>query len=123
MRFEFQSADEDEYAGTMKRISTAFARLRRANAAMKHEDGRRAAASLETDFRWVSRYWERTGNVEATKLARQATAAARTTNRASTTMDMAALGRAEQSLERSCRECHARFRERLADGTYRIKRR
>ena len=48
-------------------------------------------------------------------------AAADATIAASTAMDMTTLTSAQQKLQRSCQTCHQAHRERLQDGTYRMK--
>jgi hypothetical protein len=58
---------------------------------------------------------------DAAGFAKSAVAAADATATASQKMDMATLGESQKTLAAACQSCHMAHRERLPDGTFKIK--
>jgi hypothetical protein len=112
---------EDEYSKTMKQIGPTFQNLQKNNAAMNHAEGAQDARKLASWFLDVQAYWEAKKVDDATGFAKTAVKAAQDTETASTAMNMMALGDAQKALAGACQSCHTAHRERLADGTFRIK--
>jgi uncharacterized protein YcnI len=110
-----------DYAKAMKEIGPAFAALQRDNAAMNHADGIKQAQLLSDRFKDVQAYWQAKKVDDAVTAAGDAVAAADATIKASTVMDMTALTSSQQKLSASCTACHTAHREKLADGSYKLK--
>jgi hypothetical protein len=115
------SMTDEDYENTMKKIGSTFRSLRFNNEAMNHVDGAREARRLADWFADVQRYWQAKRADDAVGFARQAVGAARKIEEASTVMNMDDLMNAEKTLAAACESCHTTYREKLADGTFRIK--
>lgn len=113
-------SDED-YDKIMKQVGPTFMNLQRDNATMNHAQGAKNAQMLAAWFKEVQTYWEAKKVEDAAGFAKNAVAAAEATVKASASMDMAALGDAQKTLAGACQSCHTAHRERLPDGTFRIK--
>jgi len=110
-----------DYQKAMKEISPAFMALQRDNASMNHADGEKQAQLLSDRFKDVQAYWEAKKVGDAVEFAKGAIAAADATVKASASMDMTTLTSAQQKLQAACAGCHMAHRERLQDGTYKMK--
>ena len=110
-----------DYVKAMKEIGPAFAAMQRDNAAMNHADGIKQAQLLSDRFKDVQAYWQAKKVDDASTAAGNAVEAADATIKASTVMDMTALTSSQQKLSASCTSCHTAHREKLADGSYKMK--
>jgi hypothetical protein len=110
-----------DYAKAMKEIGPTFMSLQRANASMNHSQGEKDAQRLSDLFSSVQVYWEARKAVDAVGFAKSAVAAADATVKASAQMDMSALTASQQKLSAACSGCHMAHRDKLADGSYKIK--
>ena len=88
---------------------------------MDHAAGVKNAQKLEQWFNDVQRYWEAKKVPDAVAFAKTAATAAQTTVSASVAMNMQALEDAQKALTGACQGCHSAHRERLPDGTFKIK--
>jgi len=110
-----------DYQKAMKEIGPAFMALQRDNASMSHADGEKQAQLLSDRFKDVQAYWEAKKASDAVEFAKGAIAAADATVKASASMDMTTLTSSQQKLQAACAGCHMAHRDRLQDGTYKIK--
>jgi hypothetical protein len=110
-----------DYVKAMKEINPTFMSLQRANASMNHAQGEKDAQKLSELFTNVQVYWEARKVDDAVGFAKSAVAAADATVKASAQMDMTALTSSQQKLLAACQGCHMAHRDRLPDGTYKIK--
>jgi hypothetical protein len=113
---------DEGYEKVMKEIGSTFRSLQINNKVMNHGDGEREARRLATWFRDVQAYWEARKVEDAAGFARTAIKAAEDIQKSSTVMNMDVLQSAEKALAGACQSCHAVHRERLPDGTFRMKR-
>jgi len=110
-----------DYQKAMKDIGPAFMALQRDNASMSHADGEKQAQLLSDRFKEVQAYWEAKKVSDAVEFAKSAVAAADATIKASSAMDMTTLTSSQQKLQAACAGCHMAHRERLPDGSYKMK--
>jgi hypothetical protein len=110
-----------EYEKVMKDIASTFRSLQINNKAMNHGDGEREARRLATWFQDIRAYWEARKADKAVGYAATAVKAAEDIEHSSTAMNMAVLQSAEKTLAGTCQACHMEYRERLPDGSFRIK--
>jgi hypothetical protein len=109
------------YEKVMKEIGSTFRSLQINNKVMNHADGEREARRLATWFRDVQAYWEAKKVEDAAGFARSAVAAAQQIEKSSAAMQMDVLQDAERTLATACESCHKAHRERLPDGSFRIR--
>lgn len=110
-----------DYAKTMKDINPTFQSLTRDNSSMNHAQGEKDAQKLSDLFKDVQAYWEAKKTADAVEFSKAAVAAADATVKASASMDMTTLTTAQQKLSASCTGCHMAHRDKLPDGSYKIK--
>lgn len=113
-------SDED-YVKTMKQIAPAFQSLQKNNTAMNYADAATDAQKLEASFKEVQAYWEAKKIEDAIGFAKKAVAAAQDASREAAAMSASGLADAQKALGGTCQGCHTAHREKLADGSYRIK--
>jgi cytochrome c556 len=77
--------------------------------------------TLIEQFTKVNAYWNNRREEDAIALSDQALAAARVFQRAGAAGDFDLANRAFTELRGTCMECHNQYRERDADGNWRIK--
>ncbi len=112
---------DEQYVNTMKQIGPTFQTLLKNNESMDHAAGVKNAQRLEQWFNDVQRYWEAKKVANAAAFAKSAAAAAQMTVSASVAMNMMVLDESEKKLRDACQGCHTAHRERLPDGTFKIK--
>jgi hypothetical protein len=115
------TAEEEAYSQTMKRISPAFNALRNSiegsNAAVAKEN----VVVLKRAFAETEGFWKTKGRADALQWAQDAR------RQVDSIEGFVAAGKwddikaAAGDLTKMCQSCHAAYRERLDDGTYRIK--
>jgi cytochrome c556 len=110
-----------DYDKLMKQIGPAFQSLQKDNGTMNHMQGVKDAQMLSDAFKQIEAYWEAKKVDDAAGFAKNAVMMADETVKASGTMDMPTLGSAQKSLAADCQSCHNAHREKLPDGTYKIK--
>jgi hypothetical protein len=114
------SSDED-FSKAMKEVNAQNGTLRKATASASEADVVASAAKLETLFKDVQAYWEMKKVDDAVTASKNAVAAAQAVSKAAAAHDMPAATAATQTLGGQCMACHTAHRERLPDGTFKIK--
>jgi Ankyrin repeat len=112
---------EADYSMAMKEVAMQAAALRKALTSASEDDTANAAARLEAVFKEVQAFWAAKKLEYATTEASNAVAAAQAVSKAVAAHDMDTAGLAAQKVNGSCTACHAAHRERLPDGTFKIK--
>jgi hypothetical protein len=120
MAMKAPMTDED-YSKTMKQIAPTFQSLQKNNTAMNYADATSDAKKLEAWFKDVQGYWEAKKVDDAVGFAKTAITAAQDTSKASAAMSATGLTDAQKALGGACQGCHTAHRERLPDGSYKMK--
>jgi hypothetical protein len=110
-----------DYSKAMKEVGTTSAALRKSIATPSEADAAAAAARLETIFKDVQAYWDGKKVDDAAGFAKNAVAAAQAVSKAVAAHDMPAAGAANQTLGAQCMSCHMAHRDRLPDGSFKMK--
>jgi hypothetical protein len=105
----------------MNKIGPLFMALGKENAAMQHAQAAADAKTLSDLFKQVQAYWEAKKVDDAVMFSKMAVQAADDTVKNSTTMNMTALAENQKAMQSACAGCHMAHRERLPDGTFKIK--
>lgn len=112
--------EEQAFDAVMKRVQPAFAALRQAVADSNGETTKAQAAILRQAFTETGAFFKKRGKPDAEKWALEARTHAESLERASAgKWDDAKT--ALPALQQSCSSCHAVYRERQDDGSYRIR--
>jgi hypothetical protein len=115
------TAEEAAYAAVMKRVGPGFAELRQAVSASNAEAASAAAASLEQALAETETFWKTRRRPDAIKWSVDARRALDAARRAARSGRWDEVKTSVSGLGQACQECHAAYRVRLDDGTYRIK--
>ena len=113
--------DEAEYAKNMKSINVTNKSLRANMMAKNGEGAAKDAKALAEAFGQAEKFWKQRGTEDAV----QSTLAAK--NAFEKVAELAAAGKFEEAVEPmkvgggQCMSCHNAHRERLPDGSYKIK--
>lgn len=113
--------DEAAFDQLMKRINPAFGAVRLAVNEAAGDEAREHASALEQGFADAEAFWKKRGKPDARTWAAEARA------RADSLAQAAAAGRWDEAtaamtgLQQACSSCHAAYRQRMHDGSYRIK--
>lgn len=116
-----ETPDEKALDGTMKKIAPAFAALRGGVDGSKADEAARQVAVLTQAFAETEAFWKRRGVADALKWAQDARKHAESIGQAAAGGDWDAAGKSAAALNQSCQTCHAAYRERFDDGSFRIK--
>ena len=112
---------EEDYSKVMKEIGPLVQTLRKNVEAGNTADAAKDAARLEMLFKDGVSFWEARKTADAIAAAKTAVTAAGNAAKAAAANNMTALAEATKVLGGTCMGCHNAHRERLPDGTYRIK--
>jgi uncharacterized protein len=112
-------SSEADYSIAMKEIGTQSAILRRATTS--EEDAAGAAQQLEAMFKEIQSFWQKKNNDDAAATAGVALVSAQAVLKAVAAHDMGQAGQAAQKLSATCNTCHTAHRDRLPDGSFKIK--
>ena len=115
------TADEAAFDKVMKRINPAFAALREAVAAAEGAVPEAHAAALTQGFADAEAFWKKRDKSDAAQWAAAARAQAETLGRAAAAARWDEAKTALSELQQTCAACHGAYRQRLDDGSYRIK--
>jgi hypothetical protein len=113
--------EEEAFDRAMKKIGPAFNALRQAVAAAGGGTAKADAAVLRDAFAEAERFWRKQGKSDALKWVADANAHARSLEQAVAAGNWGEAQTAAGSLQQACSACHAAYRQRLDDGTYRIR--
>ena len=112
---------EEDYSKVMKEIGSLVQTLRKNVEAGNMADAAKDAARLEMLFKDSVVFWEARKTEDAIAAAKTAVMAAGNAAKAAAANNTTALAEATKVLGGTCMGCHNAHRERLPDGTYRIK--
>lgn len=115
------SADEAAFDKTMKRIGPAFNAIRQRVVAAGGESLEDEASTLKAAFAEVETFWTKHEKPDAQKWAGDARAQAVELARAIADEKWDEAKAAVGLLQQSCSACHTAYRQRLDDGSYRIR--
>jgi hypothetical protein len=113
--------EEDAYDKVMKRVGPAFTALRQAVAATTAETAKEPTGVLKQAFADVEAFWKARAKMDAIGWTQDARKQVESIERAAGSGDWETVKAASTSLGLACQNCHAAYRERFDDGTYRIK--
>ena len=113
--------EEEVLDKTMKSINPAFAAIRQAVAAAGGENAAQHAATLKQAFTDTEAFWKKRGAADAQKWAADARAQSEALERAIADGQWDAAKAAAGTLQQACSSCHGAYRERLDDGSYRLR--
>ena len=112
--------EEQSLQQSMKAIGAAFATLRLADPAKAREDAE-AAGTLAKTFADVEAFWKTRSRPDAVQWTADARKAADSLAAAIGAGQWEAVKGGVPTLQQACQSCHAAYRERLDDGSYRLK--
>jgi cytochrome c556 len=115
------TAEEEAYDKVMKRVGPAFAALREALTATDAAAVKQHAEIMRQAFGETAAFWKGRGRTDATGWATDARSHVEALVRAAAASDWDAAQTSASSLGQTCQSCHGAYRERLDDGSYRIK--
>jgi hypothetical protein len=114
-------AEEVSLSAAMKTIGPAFAAMRAAVEDSKADVVTRTAAKLKPAFNQAETSWDDLGQSSPAEWAREAVAHSASIEGAAAVGNWDAVKTSTVALNRLCQNCHGVYRERLEDGTFRIK--
>jgi cytochrome c556 len=109
---------ESDFSGWMKQVAKSNGALKGALKGGDLKAAQTEAAALESAFKSVEAYFTKAGMADAAKMAKAAHESAGATAKA-TSIDAATA--ASAGVGGSCQGCHGAYREKGADGAYKIK--
>ena len=116
------TAAEAAYAEVMKHVAAANGTLRKAVEASDAAITRDSAAALKQAFTKTADFWKARGRADAATWSDDARTLAESIDRAAAGGAWDEIKTSAEALGQTCQKCHAAYRERLDDGTYRIRR-
>ena len=116
-----ETPEERALDATMKKIAPAFAALRGGVEASKSDIAAQQIAVLKQAFGETESIWKQKRVAEAMKLAQEARKHVDSNEQSSYGGDWEAAKKSVATLNQSCQTCHASYRERFDDGSFRIK--
>jgi len=114
------SSDDRTLTAAMKSIAPAFAALRTAAQESKADVVTENALRLKPAFTQTEVVWDALGQSPAAQLARDARGHAEAIERAAAAGNWDAVKASATALNQVCGSCHAAYRERQDDGTFRM---
>jgi cytochrome c556 len=115
------TAEELSLSAAMKTIGPAVAALRTAVQDSKADAVAQHAAKLKPAFTQTETIWDGLGQSSAAEWAREALAHSVSVERAAAAGNWDAAKSSAGALNQLCQSCHGVYRERMEDGTFRIK--
>ncbi|MEP7309213.1 MAG: hypothetical protein ABJA98_27230 [Acidobacteriota bacterium] len=115
------TAEELSLSEAMKTINPVFAALRTAAQESKLDGITQNAAKLKPAFTQTETIWDDLGQSAAAEWAREARAHTAAIEGAASAGDWEAVKNSAGALNQLCQNCHGAYRDRLEDGTFRIK--
>jgi cytochrome c556 len=114
------SAEEQAFDNVMKKVGPAFAALRQADAATA-DATKENTAILKQAFAETETFWKTRGRADAVQWAQDARKQVAAVEQAAAAGKWDDVKTAAGTLGQACQSCHAAYRERFDDGSFRIK--
>jgi cytochrome c556 len=115
------TAEEEAFSKVMKRVGPAFAALRKVIEGSNAEAAREQTDVLKQAFTETAAFWKTRRTADAAQWAQDARTLVESVDRAAAAGTWDDVKASAASLGQMCQKCHAAYRERFDDGTYRIK--
>jgi cytochrome c556 len=119
--FALGAAEHEELSKAMKIAGSTVGPLKKSLDGGMMADAGAAARTLQGVFETAEKFWTEQKVADATKWSQEAQGHARTISTAVTANDADAAKAAFGKLAATCKSCHDVHRERLPDGTFKIK--
>jgi hypothetical protein len=116
-----RTAEEEAYSKTMKRISPAFNALRNSIEGSNTDVAKENVVILKQAFAETEGFWKTKGKSGALQWAQDARKQTDSIERLVAAGNWDEIKTAAGDLTKMCQSCHGAYRERLDDGSYRIK--
>lgn len=113
--------DEKEYEAWMKATGATVGSLRKNIEAKSNDGAAQDAEKLAEIFKKVEGFWQARKTEDAVKWSQQAHTAAKEVSAAAKGGDFDKAGASMKSMMGNCAACHTAHREKLPDGSYKIK--
>lgn len=113
--------EEEAYDKVMKRVGSAFTSLRTALTASDAVVAAESAKVMKSAFAEAEAFWKARATADALEWARTARKHADALERAVGVVNWGEIKRVADELGQVCQTCHSSYRERLDDGTYRLR--
>jgi hypothetical protein len=114
-------AQDDDFKGWMKTIGGSTGGVKKNLEAQNFEGAVTDARKIEGAFKQVAAYWEDKKDGAAVELARTGQDAAAKVVASASIKDSEQATMALKVIQGTCHGCHEAHREKLADGTFKIK--
>lgn len=115
------TADEQEFQGWMKKTGGTVGKLRKEVEAKAYPDVATDAAALAEVFKNVEGYFAKSHTDDAVAMAQSAQAVAKQLADAASSGNADAVAASMKAVGGTCAGCHAAHREKLPDGSSKIK--
>ena len=119
--FAVGAAEHDDLSKAMKTAGSTMGPLKKALDTGTMADVGPAAAKLEGVFTTSEKFWAAKHVTDATKWSQDGLAAAKALSKAAAAGDAEASKAAFAKIGGTCKGCHDAHREKLPDGSYKIK--
>jgi cytochrome c556 len=113
--------EEEAYSRVMKRVSPAFNALRKSIEGSDAAVAKENVVVLKQAFAETEAFWKTKGKTDALQLAQDARKQVDSIERSVAAGKWDEIKNGAADLTKMCQSCHAAYRERLDDGSYRIK--
>jgi cytochrome c556 len=113
--------NHEEFEKSMKAAGATFGPLNKSIAAGAFDDVAAGAKKMEAVFATSEKFWTERGTADAIQWSKDGGAAAKALSAAAAAKDADAAKAAFGKAAATCKGCHAAHREKLEDGTYKIK--
>jgi len=113
--------DHEDFEKAMKVAGSTFGPLNKAIAAGSFDDVAAGAKKMEAVFATSEKFWTERGTADGIQWSKHGGAAAKALGAAAAAKDADAAKAAFGAAAATCKGCHGAHREKLADGTYKIK--
>ena len=114
------SAEEQAFDNVMKKVGPAFAAVRQADVSTA-DATKENTAVLKQAFADTEAFWKAKGKADAIQWAQDARKQVEAIERATAAGKWDEIKTTAGTLGQACQSCHAQYRERFDDGSYRIK--
>jgi len=115
------TAEEEALDKIMKRVGPAFAALRSGLDESSADNAKQNATALKQALTETEAFWKAKGKTDAIQWAQDARKQVESIESQAAGGDWDTAKTSAGTLNQACQSCHAAYRERLDDGTFRIK--